>query len=313
MNPDPTTASQGPPEPLCPPPRTFPDGFYLIDPDERFAFCMIPKCACRTVARWFMQAVGDQTDVASPSIINHCYENHAPLLADKAAGERLLDQCFRTVFIRDPLKRIASAFVDKFVLSPPEQHFLPAWDVFDDVAHHEGVRVVRDSTRTVHFGTKQRPVCSAVNYAAGITFRQFVLFLNRTSSGLLDQHWRPQIDFLAGRSFHFIGRTETMSPSLNALATRFGLDIPPLELVKPAADRPGMGRNLADVTSTNLYERLLADNSRAPSAADLYDDELEDIVRTRYASDLMLRDHASDEPADPPHAQAFDGGGHTGA
>lgn len=264
----------------------FPLADYIVSLRHKFVCCAIPKNGCTFLKNWFL-SVEEPEVVGSVDPHVRCRDNHGLHLHPPDSVEAILRDFYLFTFVRDPLKRIASAFAEKFVGPQPYEIFEPAREVIEENERLHGAIAPRDTTHTIRFPDREYDVsaCSAVAYSRGLTFREFVRYLCASPDEHLDAHWRPQSAFLSGRKFSFVGRIDDMSGALPWLAAMLGVPAPDSREHLPFTDTPGKGMFHGDMLSGELHRRGYA---YYPTAATLYDDEIRQAVLTRYAEDARL-------------------------
>jgi hypothetical protein len=246
----------------------FPWGDYLVDPARRLVCAAIPKSGCSDFKHWFVSVV-EPEKLTNPSfrLHAHCRATHALSLIPPPRRSELLRDSFTIAFVRDPLSRVVSAYVEKFVRAGPHELFEPAREV---LALHDS-----------------RP-------DEGISFRQFVEFLRRAPDEHLDPHWRPQAAFITGVRVDLLGRMEHQPAILAELGRILGAPDRADGRRNATGYTPGTGEFLADIPSATLHRK-----GQLPPASDLYDDVLRAAVLDRFGDDAMLHDAATDHaPAD---------------
>jgi len=266
----------------------FPYAEYFVAPRDRFICCAIPKNGCSLLKSWFLSVVEPEaTNVAD--VHWHCREHHTLYTRGDEWWQTLQDfYCF--TFLRDPYKRIASAFTNKFIEGVMYGVFEAAGEVMEDVARMKNLPVVIDTNRHINLISREEdvPASSIVEYSRGITFREFVHYLAEASDDHLDIHWRPQATFLAGHRFDFIGRLNALSVALPQLALHLGVRGPELPEHQTIADQPYQNEMFTDVHSGELAQANLM-----PGADALYNDELRELVRHRFAADFDLYENVA--------------------
>lgn len=270
----------------------FPNMHYLACPERKVIICALPKNGCTTIKKWFL-SFADPAGLNAPDVHKYCADRWVISLWDGPSRDSAFETFFTMAFLREPLARIASAFIEKFVGGHPYGCFEPARDVIEDCARLAGANVKLDQThRLIHPDREfDVPASSVVNYDRGITFREFIGYLCRAPNRQLDVHWRPQRCYIWDYRIDYVGQVDDLSASLSAIASRFGLPPPPEPTVLER-DQIG-GECLADVPSSELYRRFLHDRGRLPPAAALYDDDLRMLTVCRYALDSELYDLAA--------------------
>ena len=268
--------------------RGFPFGHYLANPDSNHPFIVsaIPKCGCSTVKRWLCRTMNDDPSAISGGAIHkHCRDNYALIKLHPERARKLLESSFTFTILRDPALRLASAYVAKFVArgaldfsSKPVVERVQAGESIEYDA--EGETAHAESSSTL-------PISTSVDYDRGISFREFVSYLEQTADEELNHHWRPQANFLA-TPMAFTGTAEQLAWSLAQISQRLSLDTPIPEDRPQRAQQPATGPCLADLPAGELRAKELT-----PGAADLFDDDLRARVQARYAKDFELHAEAA--------------------
>ena len=236
----------------------FPFGDYLYDPARRLVCAAIPKNACTDLKHWFLSLI-EPEKLADPGLRLHAYVRATHALARLPRGEieAALRDSFVFAFVRDPLSRVVSAYVEKFCRPAPGELFEPAREVIAQVAGGGG--------------------------AEGISFRQFVRFLSDAADEQMDPHWRPQGAFVRDVRIDLLARVESSSRVLDELSSELGV-APRGESRRNATGyTPALGRCFADFPSGELYAQGLL-----PPSVDLYDEELRAMVLARFGEDAAL-------------------------
>jgi hypothetical protein len=242
---------------------TFPFGDYIVDPSRRLVCAAIPKNGCSDLKHWFISLVEPQK-LADPSFRLHMYCRATHTLSQHSSARRaeLLRDSFTLAFVRDPLSRVVSAYVEKFVRPAPNELFEPGREVLEQVAPGR---------------------------SEGITFREFVRFLEEAPDEHLDQHWRAQSSFIDGVRVDLLGRMEHLRGILDILGAELGMPARSATRRNATGYTEARGEMLADVASAELHRRGVL-----PPASDLLDDALRERVAARFRNDVMLYEAATD-------------------
>lgn len=177
--------------------QTWPESEYLVNDRYRFVLCPIPKVASSSLKQWFLTTIG-----YAPDMPDWPLRPHAFLTAWKQTQHRgELPDYPLVVFVRNPLRRLVSAFLQKFV---------ERWDI-----EHAPSRPVVEAVC--------RRAGRAVDFASGISFREFVAFLSEREPTALDVHWRPQHLFFRERPHLMLGRVESLDRDLGQICERLGI------------------------------------------------------------------------------------------
>lgn len=247
----------------------FPFGDYLADPSRRLVCAAIPKSGCSELKHWFISLVEPER-LLDPSFRLHAYCRATHTLAWFAPQERerLLRESFTMAFVREPVSRVVSAYVEKFVRAATGELFEPAREVIAAL----GVEPTR-----------------------GITFREFVSYLAGSPDEHLDSHWRPQAAFLRGGGVRIdlLGRMESIPSMLGALGQALGMPLRADGRRNATGYTPARGVNVADVPSALLHE-----SGVLPPVSDLIDEELRERIEQRFRDDAMLYEGATDGPSE---------------
>ena len=259
--------------------RAFPRSYYLVLPAQRAFICAMPKSGCTTIKRWLLAAIDPgAADVADAH--TYCRRAHSLANLGQTAARECLDTYLGAVFLREPIARIVSAFTENRVrrdarLLPPRAAMEPwlEWPASMSARHHRQDRTPGSPTIV--------PASTAVDYARGVTFREFVRFLSDCDDSQLDSHWRPQNAFIAGQTFAFAGRVEHLSTALPGFAAQLNLPAPAMLRLNAVRYTPWDGTCLADVPSGEIRRRGIT-----PTAEALLDSETRQLLARRLAADI---------------------------
>ena len=161
----------------------------MISKKYKFIFVHINKCAGVSVKN---------------ALDKKCrceFSGHRPITRFREVYPEIFGECFKFTFVRNPLARLASGYLNKFVR-----------DRFDSEQwEHTSPTLQRI------FGANAHPL------AHSISFVQFVEHVCETPDQQLDKHWRPMHTFLNLDLDLFIGRVETISRDFDTIRQRVGL------------------------------------------------------------------------------------------
>lgn len=267
-------------------PTSDPASFQFVSPRLGAVLVAIPKNGCTAQKQFLLRA-------------ESCFDDGWPHGAVHAAARRFgLDApgreaeaagLPRIVFLRDPFRRLVSAFCNKLVRTRLN---LPSVSAIEGHARLWGIRIRRDAlAECAELKREPLAVSSAIDYRRGLTFREFVEYVCATPDRELDAHWRPQAWFVPDHPLvrlHDLGRLPAV---LAGIAIERGIATEPVApaVRTPAEPEPCM---LAEIPSGELAAR-----SVRPSVESLFTSDLLERVESRYAADLRL--HASTGAAAP--------------
>lgn len=189
---------------------------------------------------------------------------------EPATARRMLEdgQWFRFTLLREPLGRVASAWIDKFIVTPR------LWASTESLAE-----VIAPAVEWVFARRGQRP-----DFDRLITFNEFVDYLCVTDDDALDTHFKSQSAYTRHMTFDYVGVVEHTDRLLALLSDRLGTPVD-LEWINRTARRkrrfPRPARRLGDQPPAALRRRR-----HLPRPADLLTAETEARLRDRFATDI---------------------------
>jgi hypothetical protein len=214
-------------------------------------YSFIPKNACSTLRYSIALANGCISDDTDVNWIHNNNETFRATLAELATAR------YSFVILRDPFRRIASCFLDKFVDRRPE-----AWRYVEALGH------------TVDL--------------AQLTFRQFVTGASRCLRA--DQHWRPQIDFLVYEQYDDWYCVEDFDRAIATLDSKIGfLAKDTRDLLRHGTEQyriVASSEHFSDVRSLDIAN--LKQQGQIPTVESLFDDEIIHLMRSMYGDDFMI-------------------------
>ncbi|HTZ70746.1 MAG TPA: sulfotransferase family 2 domain-containing protein, partial [Acetobacteraceae bacterium] len=186
---------------------------------------------------------------------------------------------FRFVVLRDPFRRLLSAYLDKVVRTWRNQHTYLRFNLLRET-----------------IAGAQRLAGLAYDPLRSISFEEFVHYLADTDDAACNLHWLPQYRF-AGRDlgiYHHVGKVERLADTHALLADRFGYRTE----TWPEVPRPSPRRHTARYSPD---ARLAAPHLALPRELDAHEDSLPEpdrfytptlrqMVAKRFAEDVALYD-----------------------
>jgi hypothetical protein len=223
-----------------------------VYPKLRLAYTYIPKNACTSFKRTFGTAQGWLGSTPSAHTMRVSW-----WLIGFASYPRVQE---RVVVIRDPFDRVLSAYLNRFLM--------------------DGEDSARDHAMKTGLGAS----LDAGSTADDVTFADFVKYLASTPNRRLNEHWRPQSDFLLGEYTRLI-RFEHI-PEDTAFLAELGLTLPHRG-VNTSTIRQDLGSYWGDRKAIQL-RKLRRRRRILPAAENMYDDRLRALVVDRFAADVDL-------------------------
>lgn len=185
----------------------------LVGRSRRFVYAYVPKAACTSLKLWMAVVEGLLPPGSQPSSMGgiHPFVKSRAALGTKEATSLLADPAwFKFSFVRNPLPRLVSAYLDKVIPAK-----MPAQRL---IRHHQ----MRDGSA----GWWQRLMASLrIDAQRSLTFRQLVEQLGREHLPQIDEHFRPQSLLLTGLPLDFIGRVENIQEDFAAVQRRLDTNV----------------------------------------------------------------------------------------
>ena len=240
-------------------------------PRLRLAYTYIPKNACTALKRTLGHAQGWLTAESRSA-----HEMRRTWWLSGLASYPLARD--RVVVVRDPFDRVLSAYYSKFVLA------------------RDGIA---EQAMATGLAAALRPGATRDD----VTFADFVGYLSRTPDRVLDDHWRPQHDFLIG-SYNQVVRFDRLDEDSGFLRQR-GLALDPAGARATSTIATDLGTGWSDRPAARLRV-LRRRRGLLPSGESMYDDRLRAVIGERFGDDVDLVARAT---AGRPLRAARHGGG----
>lgn len=268
--------------------RAWPFKTYLVNTEYRFLYCPIPKVACTSIKHWFA------TVTLAPDVLREGGDLHSAVkercsLACHSSSEArgMLEDYYKFAVIREPLARLESAFIHKFVGTHQATEKKLTIPVIEWVhAHVRNHKVSRTQPYAYRDGSGREYrllIDPGIDYVKSISFEEFVTYVCEHRNGQLNQHWRPQRDFLRSDGFHVFDLAR-LQEATTAIADELGLEaiqLPTLNASREPKAAPSPTRDRSQVCAGEL--RPIRNE-----IATLYTPDLKRRVQHRYASDVEL-------------------------
>ncbi|MGD1804564.1 tetratricopeptide repeat protein [Dapis sp. BLCC M126] len=242
---------------------------YLVNHKLKIIYCPIPKNAC-TMFNTIMVEHSDysqQYKESSEDIHEYIGRLEVEMRLTEPSYMQNPDY-FKFVILRNPFKRLVSAYLNLIVKRPKPISF--AYKLVMDVYKDLGMKP------DIH---------------KSITFSQFINYLVKTDNDRLNAHWRPQHTFLClGRfQFDYIGQFENLNQVKKDLNQKSQLKIPEniLEYKRTKYSNYKLENKLHKKHPDEL-RRLIKKVGGFPKSEVFYTPEIEAMVREKYAEDIKI-------------------------
>lgn len=167
--------------------RTVNPASYLVNfPDIEVTYLWLPKNACTNTKKIFAGIYPEHAGQLRPHQFHETFQTvfgleHKGVNTLVPAIQSMLNAKLVFCVIRDPIERLISCYVDKFVkpiwMDRPFEGFIESY--------------IKSTIKALGLDRQVR---------ASITFREFVYSLMIAENWSLDSHWRPQSDFIPSKS-----------------------------------------------------------------------------------------------------------------
>jgi hypothetical protein len=251
----------------------WPHLWYMCLPAHRVLYAPIPKNASTRLKRFIVS-------ISAAPLRDELLRGDTNLLLDTTfTGLQVMDlshgeireaftssDYLRMAVVRDPVRRLVSAYWEKFVVNRRYAN---------NRAHADPV--ARSISKS--HGWKHRAEMKA---SGGPTFREFVNYLERTDPTTLDPHWRPQSHFLTGVDWTLVVGSEKVEWIEQELLRRCHEQVGPIEQI---SNITGSGRGRRRSDAADLRPRQLA--RIGPIASESFvDAEVRRAIHAVYEDDF---------------------------
>lgn len=241
----------------------------MVSQPAKLVYCPIGKNACT-----FLKSEVART--ARPAHIAHILKDIHFLTDHVRTGLQFSDyeppevnlmrqgpDYFRFAVLRDPMERLLSAYIEKFVMG----RLQPA------NIHH---------TKSVVAPVQLAANRQKVDFDEGITFRAFIEHVTSADATKLDPHWRPQALYLDGMRYDALFRIDQMDYLMEILEDRSGMT-----LGRQPRNVTGSGLGVDAPRAQDLSPAEIAAGPKL-SKASFFDDGMLRAVKETFAADYEL-------------------------
>jgi len=238
-----------------------PLSYYFINHNLKLVYCGIPKNACTLFKKIIVEHSKNKVifEKSNKNIHQFLVENRCEISTFLSSLES--PDYYKMIILRNPFSRLASGYLDKFAKHPYPESF--------------AVEVIKSVQEFLNLD---------LDIEKSITFDQFIKYLSRKEDYELNDHWQPQNIFVGSIKFDLIGQFENLSYVLDVLEKKYSIQIP-----RKGAEHATNYQDFSEEKPFHtMYPGELRKLAGMPKAKQLYSAELESIVRSRYAEDIML-------------------------
>ncbi len=240
-----------------------PSSYYFVNEQLKTIYCSIPKNACTLFKTMLVNHSDLETEFKVSQQNIHVFLSQKTATASADALLERLDspEYYKFTVLRNPFHRIVSGYLDKFAKHPVPESFAQA--------------VVK---------SVQTSLGLALDIEKSITFRQFVDYLVSTPDDQLNDHWRPQHNFMAAVKFDLIGQFEKLDEVIASLENALGVQVQ--RNVSKHATKYKQFSERADFCDWYPLELRALDGM--PQAHQLFSKDLKIKIQLRYQQDIAL-------------------------
>ena len=260
-------------------------GSTFVDEAKRLVYVAIPKNASSLLkATFVMNTRHRDAYVKSGESIHEFCDKITTEPVDR--GMIMQPGYFRFVVLRDPLQRLVSAYLDKFV----RRRFLKS-NVRAEKERRLSLRA-QQVLNTIRWAQEEAGV--PYDPLRSISFAEFVRFLAKADDAKCNMHWMPQTQITGTNPgvYHHIGKVDRLNETLDLLSKRFGF-VPETSLQgnhARAATHIAHHSENAELAEPYraLPEELDAYENNMPMPRAFYSPELKRLTEERFAADVAF-------------------------
>lgn len=231
---------------------------HLVSKEKKLMYCYISKNACST----FKSVLVKYENMAALDNLNvHDLHNKFTWSLMSSYSDLLDTIYFKFIIIRNPFLRLVSAYLDKLVRSEFDQYEPFAQNVINIVYSDE---------------------------SKSISFQDFIQYLYETKSQFLNEHWRPQVDFLLFNHYDMYLQMENLKQDIPKLEKAINIEVPKINVGQHSTPYSKMSLDEAWTIKGNQLWQILKDQKTLPLPSEMYNNELIAKVRERYQLDIEL-------------------------
>tara|TARA_R110002012_G_scaffold310846_1_gene519435 strand:- start:15986 stop:16735 length:750 start_codon:yes stop_codon:yes gene_type:complete len=241
---------------------------FIVSEKYKILYCPIAKNACSSLKKMMVDIADLTESVKSQHPDVHILIDEFKLgiqLSEFNEDKKLQilndKGFFSFVVVREPYKRIVSAYVEKFVLHRLDERQWP---------HTAPV-----------FAAIQQVEPDNVDYNKGVSFKEFVDYLITTDDGHLDTHWCPQVLYTDKVEFTSIFKMSSISKLADVISSEVGR---PIEI-----GRENQSSNNGIKSSAPLWEKYPSELECLDlNFESFFNIDIESKLRERFKADYSL-------------------------
>ena len=248
---------------------------FLVNDSHKILYCPIEKNSCTLFKRILILNSEFSEQFIASTLDPHTFLKQTGLMKPENATPFQDGDYLRFIIVREPLARIVSAYMNKFVRSK---------------RYKIALKITRDYRRQFDQTYDENRL---------LNFSEFVQHISKQKNQEMDVHWRPQIDFVRHEFelFQYKVTMERIADFISILSGRMGVELDASKTANQnhyATYPPGMNFHITPPEELRQLKSV-------PEADSLLTPELRNVLTQRYARDIELYQECVDSkwPDDP--------------
>ncbi|MEC8304946.1 MAG: sulfotransferase family 2 domain-containing protein, partial [Planctomycetota bacterium] len=229
---------------------------------HKILYCPIEKNSCTLFKRILILNSEFSEQFIASTLDPHTFLKQTGLMKPENATPFQDADYLRFIIVREPLERIVSAYMNKFVRSK---------------RYKIALKITQDYRRQFDQPYDENRL---------LNFSEFVQHISEQTNQEMDVHWRPQIDFVRHEIelFQYKVTMERIAEFISILSRRMGVELDASKTANQnhyAAYPPGMNFHITPPEELRQLKSV-------PEADSLLTPELRNVLTRRYARDIEL-------------------------
>ena len=248
---------------------------FLVNDSHKILYCPIEKNSCTLFKRILILNSEFSEQFIASTLDPHTFLKQTGLMKPENATPFQDADYLRFIIVREPLERIVSAYMNKFVRSK---------------RYKIALKITQDYRRQFDQPYDENRL---------LNFSEFVQHISKQKNQEMDVHWRPQIDFVRHEFelFQYKVTMERIADFISILSGRMGVELDASKTANQnhyATYPPGMNFHITPPEELRQLKSV-------PEADSLLTPELRNVLTQRYARDIELYQECVDSkwPDDP--------------
>ena len=241
---------------------------FLVNLSHKILYCPIEKNSCTLFKRILILNSEFSKQFIASTLDPHTFLKQTGLMKPENATPFQDADYLRFIIVREPLERIVSAYMNKFVRSK---------------RYKIALKITQDYRRQFDQPYDENRL---------LNFSEFVQHISEQTNQEMDVHWRPQNDFVRHEIelFQYKVTMKRIAEFISILSRRMGVELDASKTANQnhyAAYPPGMNFHITPPEELRQLKSV-------PEADSLLTPELRHVLTRRYARDIELHQECVD-------------------